>query len=275
MKTAYHHKQRDRHGTGKPFRQPKPNNKRLRRKRRRHLVTIGLLLILLLCCAMAFSQKNKGSNQIKEKKYATEIQHKTTKEQHPDTPTPSSEAWNLRLVNPWNTLPSDYTVALTQMRSGHSIDERAYPQLQQMMDDCRAGGLNPLICSSYRTREKQETLFNNQVNALIAQGYSQVDAKTEAGKSVAVPGTSEHELGLALDIVDTDNQNLDQSQEDTPVQKWLMENSWRYGFILRYPNGKSEITGIIYEPWHYRYVGKDAAREIFESGLCLEEYLEV
>lgn len=273
MKTAYHHKQRDRHGTGKPFRQPKPNNKRLRRKRRRHLVTIGLLLILLLCCAMAFSQKNKDSNQIKEKKYATEIQHKTTKEQQPAPP--SYEAWNLRLVNPWNTLPSDYTVALTQMRSGHSIDERAYPQLQQMMDDCRAGGLNPLICSSYRTREKQETLFNNQVNALIAQGYSQVDAKTEAGKSVAVPGTSEHELGLALDIVDTDNQNLDQSQEDTPVQKWLMENSWRYGFILRYPNGKSEITGIIYEPWHYRYVGKDAAREIFESGLCLEEYLEV
>ena len=80
-------------------------------------------------------------------------------------------------------------------------------------------------------------------------------------------------MGLAVDIVDLNNQNLDSSQEDTEVQKWLMEHCWEYGFILRYPNGKSEITGIIYEPWHYRYVGKDAAKEITDAGICLEEYL--
>ena len=107
----------------------------------------------------------------------------------------------------------------------------------------------------------------------MAQGLSQDDAETEAAKVVAVPGTSEHQLGLALDIVDLNNQNLDESQESTPVQKWLMEHSWEYGFILRYPNEKSEITGIIYEPWHYRYVGVDAASEIHKLGVCLEEYL--
>lgn len=183
--------------------------------------------------------------------------------------------WKLRLVNPWNPLPESYEVRLTQLKNGHAVDERCYPDLQEMMDACRAAGLSPLICSSYRTREKQEALYKNKVNRLIAQGYAQLDAETEAGKSVAVPGTSEHQLGLAVDIVDIANQNLNESQENTAVQKWLMENSWKYGYILRYPNEKSAVTGIIYEPWHYRYVGRDAAEEIHAQGVCLEEYLGV
>ena len=91
---------------------------------------------------------------------------------------------------------------------------------------------------------------------------------------VALPGTSEHQLGLALDLVDESYQNLDEGQENTKVQKWLMQNSWRYGFILRYPTDKSSVTGIIYEPWHYRYLGRDMARDVYESGLCLEEFLK-
>lgn len=110
-------------------------------------------------------------------------------------------------------------------------------------------------------------MLNNQLNGLIAQGYSEENARTEVGKVVAVPSTSEHQLRLAVDIVDIEN------QEKTAVQKWLMENSWRYGFILRYPDDKSDITGIIYEPWHYRYVGKEAAKEIYDLDVCLEEYL--
>lgn len=153
------------------------------------------------------------------------------------------------------------------------MDERCYPDLQDMMDDCRAADLQPVICSDYRSQETQQRLFNNQHNRLIAQGYSEENARTEAGKVVAVPGTSEHQLGLAVDIVDIENQILDEDQEKTAVQKWLMENSWRYGFILRYPNDKSNITGIIYEPWHYRYVGKEAAKEIYDLDVCLEEYL--
>ncbi len=117
-------------------------------------------------------------------------------------------------------------------------------------------------------------LFQERIDELCAQGCSKKDARIKAATSVARPGTSEHQLGLAVDIVDEGHQTLDTSQENTPVQQWLMENSWKYGFILRYPNEKSQLTGIIYEPWHYRYVGVKAAQEIFESGVCLEEYLE-
>ena len=181
--------------------------------------------------------------------------------------------WNLILVNKWNLLPENHNPSLTQLKNGHAIDERAYPDLQNMMDDCRAAGLNPLICSSYRTMDKQKKLYKNKVDEYLAQGYSQEDAEAAAGEVVAVPGTSEHQLGLALDIVDVANQVLDERQENTEVQKWLMKNSWKYGFILRYPTDKSDITGISYEPWHYRYVGKEAAKEIYEAGICLEEYL--
>lgn len=189
---------------------------------------------------------------------------------------PSSDGeddWMLTLVNPWTPLPEDYACTLTQLSNGHSVDERCYPDLQAMMDACRAAGLKPVICSAYRSREKQEELFQNKVDRLIAQGYSQESAKTEAARSVALPGTSEHQLGLAVDIVDLSNQNLDSTQEATAVQQWLMAHSWEYGFILRYPSDKSELTGIIYEPWHYRYVGKDTAAEIYRQGVCLEEYL--
>ena len=90
---------------------------------------------------------------------------------------------------------------------------------------------------------------------------------------MAVPGTSEHQLGLAVDLVDNHNWSLDESQASMPAQQWLIKHSWEYGFILRYPGDKGELTGIIYEPWHYRYVGKEAARVIHQQGLCLEEYL--
>ncbi len=186
--------------------------------------------------------------------------------------TPESE-WNLILVNPWNKLPEDFTVELVQLKNGHSVDKRAYEDLQQMMDDARADGLDPYICSSYRTYNKQSTLFANEVNSYINQGYDYYDAISEGGKWVAVPGTSEHQTGLALDIVAMSYPYLNEQQEDTAEQKWLMENSYKYGWILRYPSDKSELTGIYYEPWHYRYVGKEAAKEMFEKDMCFEEYL--
>ena len=184
------------------------------------------------------------------------------------------DSWNLMLVNPRNPLPEDYTLTLAELKNGLSVDERCYPDLRAMMDACREAGLSPVICSAYRTWEYQEGLFQNRVSALMAQGYSEASAEAEAGRSVAVPGTSEHQLGLAVDIVDMGNQHLDESQEGTAVQKWRMEHCWEYGFILRYPSGKSELTGIIYEPWHYRYVGREDAERIHALGVCLEEYLE-
>ena len=193
----------------------------------------------------------------------------------PDEPVqpPDGDDWRLLLVNPWNFMPEDYEITLKSLGDGHKVDERCYDDLQAMLEACREEGLSPIICSSYRTQEKQESLFQNKIQRLINQGYSEEEAPVEAAKVVAVPGTSEHQLGLAVDIVDLNHQLLDESQESTDVQQWLIAHSWEYGFILRYPNDKSEMTGIIYEPWHYRYVGKDAAKEIYDAGVCLEEYL--
>ncbi|HJB13405.1 MAG TPA: D-alanyl-D-alanine carboxypeptidase family protein [Candidatus Oscillibacter excrementigallinarum] len=190
-----------------------------------------------------------------------------------DPGTVSPDDWQLLLVNRWNPIPDGYTFELTQLKQGHAVDARAYPDLQEMMDACRAAGLDPKICSSYRTQDKQQELYENKIQRLMDEGYSYERAVEEAGTVVAVPGTSEHQTGLALDIVDASYQILDEEQENTQVQQWLMEHSWEYGFVLRYPNGKSETTGIIYEPWHYRYVGREAAREMTELGLCLEEYV--
>lgn len=180
----------------------------------------------------------------------------------------------LTLVNMSHTLPADWTVDLVELRNDQSIDRRAYDGLQKMMDDARAEGLDPLICSSYRTNETQERLYTNKKNSYLEQGYSEDDATALAATWVAYPGTSEHQLGLTVDICYIGNQELDSSQEDTATQQWLMANCYKYGFILRYPADKSDITEISYEPWHYRYVGVEAATEMYQKHLCLEEYLE-
>lgn len=186
------------------------------------------------------------------------------------------EDWRLLLVNADNPLPEDFAVpALTQLRGGHAVDSRAYPELQRMMDDCRAEGLEPTICSSYRSWEKQAELFENKVRSCLDRAGSRQKAETLAAEWVSRPGASEHQAGLALDIVDKSYQLLDEGQEDTAVQKWLMAHCAEYGFILRYPTDKGDFTGVGYEPWHYRYVGAEAAREIMRRGICLEEYLSV
>ena len=179
----------------------------------------------------------------------------------------------LALVNPWNPLPEDWVVDLVTLSDGRKIDSRCYEAFEEMMDACKAAGYSPFLCSAYRTQETQQSLYDNKVQRLVDSGMSEEEAKTEAAKAVAIPGTSEHQLGLAVDIVDANMQDLTDEQENTETQKWLMANSWRYGFIHRYPNGKTDITGIIYEPWHYRYVGKDAAQDIFNRDITLEEYL--
>lgn len=178
------------------------------------------------------------------------------------------------LVNYWNPLPDDLSPALVNIGDGRQVDARCADDLDAMLDACRKAGHDPVICSAYRSHSYQTGLYENKVKRLRNEGMSEDDARKEAMTVVAYPGTSEHQTGLALDIVDASYQELDEEQENTDVQKWLMKNSYRYGFILRYPTGKSRITGIIYEPWHYRYVGRDVAREVYESGLCFEEYLQ-
>lgn len=185
-------------------------------------------------------------------------------------------AWKLLLVNADNPLSSDYeeNLKLVSIRGEIMVDERIYDALQQMLDDCRETEREPLVCSGYRSVAKQQDLYDTKVASYVQQGYSQYQAREEAAKWVTVPGTSEHHTGMAVDIVSVGNQRLEQEQEDTREQKWLMAHCDEYGFILRYPSDKEDITGIHYEPWHYRYVGKKAAKYIKEHNLCLEEYVE-
>lgn len=257
-----------------PARPVRRRKRRRRRKLPRFLATCCALMGVCILLANAFAAEPPSREPVTDLPVTAPVMSIAAEEPVIRDTEIDTGAWNLRLVNPWNSLPEDYTFTRKELSNGHSVDERCYPDLQAMIDACRAAGNSPLICSSYRSYEKQQSLYENKTDRLIAQGYSREKAEEEAAKAVARPGTSEHQLGLAVDIVDKGNQNLDSSQEDTAVQKWLMEHSWEYGFILRYPNGKSELTGIIYEPWHYRYVGKDAAEEIHRQGVCLEEYLD-
>lgn len=179
-----------------------------------------------------------------------------------------SDPWNLILVNKWNPIPAKYEVQLTALSNGESVDARIYPDLQRMFDDARAEGIQPIVAAGYRTQAKQESLMDEKIAALKAEGLSQSDATREAETWVAPPGTSEHQLGIAVDI------NADANQSSgNDVYVWLSQNAWKYGFILRYPAGKLEVTGCNHEPWHYRYIGGEAAEKMYREGICLEEYL--
>lgn len=186
---------------------------------------------------------------------------------------PDASAWNLTLVNSTHPLKESFSVQTALLNNGHAVDSRMYQPLKDMLDAAAADGLSPLVCSAYRTKNVQTNLYQNQVSLYLNRGYSREEAQKQAAMWVALPGTSEHQLGLAVDIVSESYQMLDEAQENTPEQKWLMEHCAKFGFILRYPNDKSHLTGIGYEPWHYRYVGKEAAKEIMDRGICLEEYL--
>lgn len=179
-----------------------------------------------------------------------------------------SEEWCLVLVNSKNSLPKNHDIELTKLSNGVCVDKRIYPPLQQMFDDARSQGINPSVREGFRTRDEQEEIMQNRINKYISEGYSKSKAKKKACEEVAAPGTSEHELGLAIDI------NAGEGSSSEQVYSWLSENAYKYGFILRYPSGKESITGIEYEPWHYRYVGKETAQKIYNEQITLEEYLK-
>ncbi len=192
----------------------------------------------------------------------------------PETPE-EADRWRLRLANSENPLPADFTVETAAIRqefardTGMQFDARAVSALNEMCEAAKADGVRLLVISSYRTVARQTTLYNNEVQEWLAQGYTSEQAKEAAATVVAVPGTSEHNLGLAVDF-----NSVEETFEGTPQYLWLRANAEQFGFVLRYPKDKQSVTGIIYEPWHYRYVGVEHAQKMKELGLCLEEYLE-
>lgn len=183
--------------------------------------------------------------------------------------------WYLVLVNNKNPMDEDYEIpSFTDLQPGYSVDSRIAEAANQMLQDAKADGMKIIICSAYRSVGRQEELFNTSLQDRLNSGLDYWDAFAETRQSVAEPGTSEHALGLALDLISNDYMGLDEKQQETEEAQWLAQNCHKYGFILRYPPEKTEITGIIYEPWHYRYVGVEDATKIMELGITLEEYLE-
>ncbi|MBQ4267557.1 MAG: M15 family metallopeptidase [Clostridia bacterium] len=176
--------------------------------------------------------------------------------------------WQLILVNSEYKVPESWESEFVTLSCGEMVDKRIYPDLQDMFDTALSEGIDLVVRSGYRSEKEQKEILIKKIGSFRKEGYGNTEAAEKATDLVSMPGTSEHQLGIAVDI------NAENGTGKNEAYKWLSENSYRFGFIVRYPSGKSHITGISYEPWHFRYVGKDHAKRIYESGQCLEEYLQ-
>lgn len=230
--------------------------KRYTRRKSYKVKILFSLLFLIILCMMAGKVLNSDFTLLP----LDNITHHVASEDN---------GWNLILVNRNSYIPDDYKVELTELSNGEKVDSRIYPELQEMFNDSRAQGYGLFVREGYRTQEEQQQLLDEKIEAYENEGKSKSEAKKLAEQWVAIPGTSEHQLGIAVDI----NADTTKSSSDD-VYSWLAENAHKYGFIKRYPSDKTDITGVINEPWHYRYVGKEAALEIYSQGMCLEEYID-
>lgn len=236
-----------------------------RRKRTGVIQTVSIVVVVLLSFMIIIGFARKSNAELGRElslndRQIRNVNHDEQDGKGGDTP------WNLILVNNKNHIPKDYIPKLAEVQGGEQVDERIYAPLMEMLEAAREGngGRLPLVVSGYRTPEKQQSLYDEKIIEYEKEGYPDSEAKELAEQWVAVPGYSEHQLGLAVDI----------NGETYDVYSWLQENSYKYGFIFRYPGNKTQLTGVAEEVWHYRYVGAEAAAEMYERGICLEEYLE-
>ena len=194
----------------------------------------------------------------------------------PEQPAINREDWNLVLINPAHAIEKELEMTFDEVQ-GYKFDSRIAGRVRELIAAAKEDGYSLAIVSGYRTMDRSRVLYANKIAEYQAMGYDEATARVEAAKWVAPPGTSEHHSGLAMDIVSGDYytkySDLVEEFENEPEAVWLRENCARFGFILRFPKDKVEVTGINYEPWHFRYVGEDHAAAIMEQGLCLEEYL--
>lgn len=216
-------------------------------------------------------KNNSGTNTNMSTQTSTSINDENSSY----TTAPSTEIdneWALFLVNNQNPLPENFNVATAEIIDPYTLDSRAAPYFFEMKKAAEKDGINVVICSAYRSVSYQKQLFDGRVDEFLAAGYSQQDAEREVLKYTAYPGKSEHNTGLAIDFYNT-NTGLTDDFENTELAKWLYENSYKYGFILRYPRGKTQFTEIEYEPWHFRFIGVYHATKIHATDMCLEEYV--
>lgn len=179
------------------------------------------------------------------------------------------------LVNDNNSLPQSYQPDLVETNNGQLVHREIKDSLEEMICDAKKEGFDLIICSAYRDYEKQASLMDESIQRYVKEGCDYTEAYWNARRYLEMVGKSEHHTGLAVDLVGIGHQTLDDEQAYTPESIWLNEHAHKYGFILRYPRNKEEITGILYESWHFRYVGEQAAAFMKQHDLCLEEFLDL
>lgn len=239
------------------------------------IVTIlTILMVMVLAIRGCISKPTVIASQGNSSKAPQAVSEVVSNEQTAAVPKNDSALWNLKLVNNKSTIGADFIPKTVPIDNTEAIDERVLESYLTMQTDGSKEGMDFYACSGYRPYALQEKLFAEQINTVMAiNDCSEEEAKKIAGTVVAVPGTSEHQTGLAIDIVTHEYTSLDEGIEETPELQWLYKNAANYGFILRFPKNKQDVTGIIYEPWHFRYVGVESAKEITGKGITLEEYL--
>ena len=247
----------------------------------RRISALCLMTLCVICVAAQASmpgviQFSETDSDISGSSFVEETREQTSASAQVEIPTatlsPEAAAlpWNLTLVNFTHPVPEGWSFEVKDLSTGRKVDARIYADLQAMFDACRAEGLTPRVNTAYRTYEDQQDMLVTKYRQYKKQGLSHEQAQAKALTVASYPGYSEHQLGLAVDI---NSANQEKCSNDR-VWKWMKENCQDYGFIWRYPGVKSEITGISNEDWHFRYVGREAARYIMENQLCLEEYLQ-
>lgn len=255
----------------------------------RHLILTVLFLMILIpvVTSILFGLDNRKIKKRFEEEQSLvlqqsdkiiELQQELTEKQmeEPGEPVSVGEGqWEMILVNDSRILPYDFEVSLVSVGDNQNVDERIAPMLENMLRDAESEGVLLKVVSSYRDLETQQNLFTDSVNRLLAEGSSYKDAFYRTRQNIAMPGKSEYQTGLCVDIIPAFAGSVDEAVSDSSEMMWLRDNCYRYGFILRYLEGKTEITGMEFKPYCFRYIGRTAAEEVMKKGITLEEYLGV
>ena len=256
-----------------PMRKGRKSKKRNTLNAKKVLFAIFLILLILVVIIRTHKKDNDSYNNLGENttQVSASTDDKTEDEtSNEDKPKKEITDWRLTLVNYENLLPEDFEIEVANIDETRQFDARAIEYLNKMMNDMRKSGIsNVWVQSAYRSVERQKELYDNSVNKYINQGKTQEEAEKLTDEYINKPGSSEHNLGLAVDFNYVDNKF-----EDLKAFTWLQENAENYGFILRYPKHKEDITKISYESWHWRFVGEEHAKKMNELDMCLEEYVE-
>jgi len=244
--------------------------RRIGYKTKRKIFVFCVLAVLLLLIVSIYKWMHKPAKEeaLPAQKTVTSI----VQEEHKKPITMEdiqTLGWELQLVNHQYTRNTDADIVLAEIDEYREVDERILENVNQMINDMREAKIeNVWVQSAYRSYSTQKQVYEKSIRDYIEQGKTKKEAEALTQKKINIPGTSEHELGLAIDF------NLaDESFAEMKGFDWLEKHAEEYGFILRYPKEKEDITNIQFEPWHWRYVGKKNAMEMNDKHMCLEEYV--